>query len=138
LAKDSLNHLTVDDGSEEVEEARSVRLDDEVGTIAFAAGKMDIEGAELLAMRGATQMLKKQNPPVWLLEMTSLCERFRYTRNDLIQFMRGLGYSLAVYDAEQNRLLTTAELPNNKQNVLMVSDSCEKSVRERINGQRKL
>jgi FkbM family methyltransferase len=80
------------------EEVQTVRLDDYIETnridhIDFI--KMDIEGAELLALRGAGRLLAQENAPTILLEMGDVNSvGFGYKSTDLWDYLEGLGYRL--------------------------------------------
>jgi FkbM family methyltransferase len=51
--------------------------------------KMDIEGAELMFLRGAERLLAQEVPPVWMIEMALATTRgFGYLPDDLVQFLR--------------------------------------------------
>jgi FkbM family methyltransferase len=64
-----------------------------VGDVNFI--KVDIEGAEMMFLKGAQKLFKQKVPPVWLMEMAlQQTKNFGYLPNDLIEFMRGK----AVYD----------------------------------------
>jgi FkbM family methyltransferase len=64
-----------------------------VGDVNFI--KVDIEGAEMMFLKGAEKLFKQKVPPVWLMEMAfQQTKNFGYLPNDLIEFMRGK----AVYD----------------------------------------
>lgn len=57
--------------------------------------KMDIEGAELMMLKGADVLFQQGRPPLWVIEMALGTTRgFGYLPNDLIEFMR----SKADYD----------------------------------------
>jgi len=57
-----------------------------VGRVAFV--KLDIEGAELLFLRGAERLLRQSPPPTFVIEMAAATSRsFGYSPNDLIEFM---------------------------------------------------
>jgi len=131
-AKDSLNHLVSADPSDGVEEVQSVCLDDEVGAVSFAAGKMDIEGAEMLAMRGAINMLRKQNPPVWLIEWNELCHRFGHTRQLVADIFQETGYCLATYDADENCMHWLSSVLPAPKNIIAISKAHINRVDERM------
>jgi len=95
-------------------------------------GKMDIEGAELLAMRGAVRMLEAQNPPVWLLEVSDGCRRFGYSKQDLIEFLQKFGYRVMAYDADQNRLTSGNDRWRTNQNILLIAEAWRDAVEERL------
>ncbi len=73
-----------------------VSLDDVLGDRGYAMGKLDVEGFETAALRGAIRHLAAANPPVWQLEM--LDHRLRKagtSRADLVALLADHGYRLA-------------------------------------------
>jgi FkbM family methyltransferase len=82
-----------------------VTLDDVVaehgGTVDVL--KLDIEGAELFALRGASRVLERNRPIVFCEMLRKLTRPFGYHPNDIIDLMRGHGYSC--YRAEAGRLI---------------------------------
>ena len=63
-------------------EARNVR------DVSFV--KVDIEGAELMFLKGAGRLFRQQTPPIFLMEMAlQQTSGFGYLPNDLIEFLRG-------------------------------------------------
>lgn len=61
-----------------------------VGDVNFV--KVDIEGAELMFLRGATALFKQKLPPILMMEMALATSRgFGYVPNDLIDFLRETG-----------------------------------------------
>jgi FkbM family methyltransferase len=100
-----------------------VRLDDVLPDRVYAMGKMDIEGAEPLALQGAQGMLKAANPPVWLLEMNSLLHGFGWTERQLMDWLKDRGYALALYEVNR-RELRFADTPwRERPNVLAIAQS---------------
>jgi FkbM family methyltransferase len=65
--------------------------------------KLDIEGAELFALRGASRVLERNRPIVFCEMLRKLTRPFGYHPNDIIDLMRGHGYSC--YRAELGRLI---------------------------------
>ena len=65
--------------------------------------KLDIEGGELLALRGASRVLSEQRPIVFCEMLRKLARPFGYHPNDIIALMNGYGY--ACYRAETDRLI---------------------------------
>jgi FkbM family methyltransferase len=64
-----------------------------VGNVNFV--KVDIEGAELMFLRGAEKLFAQETPPIWLMEMAlQQTGNFGYKPNDLIEFMK----TRAAYD----------------------------------------
>lgn len=80
------------------EDVQTVRLDDyceahRIDHIDFV--KMDIEGAELLALRGAGRLLSRADAPTILLEMGDVNSvGFGYKSTDLWEHLENLGYRL--------------------------------------------
>jgi FkbM family methyltransferase len=68
--------------------------------------KLDIEGAELFALRGASSVLTAQQPIVFCEMLRKLALPFGYHPNDIIALMRGHGYDC--YRAEGERLVPFA------------------------------
>ncbi len=54
--------------------------------------KMDVEGAELLALRGAQAILEVHRPALYLEAWASHTERYGYSLAELFAFLEGLGY----------------------------------------------
>lgn len=68
-------------------------LDDIVGDRTCAMVKLDIEGAELLALDGASGLLEAANPPVWLVEIIETqLERFGASGEAIIERFAEHGY----------------------------------------------
>ena len=69
--------------------------------------KVDIEGAEMMFLRGAGRLFSRGELPIILMEMASAqTERFGYLPNELIKFMSGRGrYTFYRIDEERRKLL---------------------------------
>jgi FkbM family methyltransferase len=95
--------------------------------------KMDIEGAEILALKGAVSLLKKQRPYVWIMEINDTVNNFGLQKQDVVNFLEDYGYSLYQYDADTNQIqaITVEEKQGN--NVLAIADSALDFVRDRLN-----
>lgn len=70
--------------------------------------KLDIEGAELFALRGAASVLSTQRPIVFAEMLRKLAKPFGYHPNEIIELMRGHGYDC--YRAEAGRLIRFASM----------------------------
>lgn len=94
--------------------------------------KMDIEGAEILALKGALSLLKQQRPHVWILEINDTVSNFGHQKQDLVDFLNSYGYNLYHYSADTNQLspITVEEKKGN--NVLAIADSAVEFVRDRL------
>ena len=95
-------------------------------------GKMDIEGAEPLALQGAQRMLGESNPPVWLLEMNGLLRDLGFTEEGLAGWLWERGYDLAVYDADARDLKFFDKPWAGRSNVLAISRPGRDFVLERL------
>jgi FkbM family methyltransferase len=65
--------------------------------------KLDIEGGELYALRGASRVLTTQRPIVFCEMLRKLARPFGYHPNEIISLMAGHGYRC--YRAEASRLI---------------------------------
>jgi FkbM family methyltransferase len=100
----------------EADEGKSIiavpvaRLDDVIW-LDCAFGKMDIEGAEPVALRGAERLLREANPPVWLLEINGSLHAFGFTEAVFSAWLGEQGYDLGLYDADRQELSFTNSQP---------------------------
>lgn len=53
--------------------------------------KIDVEGAELLALRGAVETIERDHP-VLIVEVDRHCQRFGYEPADLLEWIKARGY----------------------------------------------
>lgn len=86
----------------------------------FSLGKIDVEGAEPLVLRGAETLLAHGNPPVWILEINGRLREFGCSESDLEAWLLARGYHLALYDARARRLTLTERAWAKAPNVLSV------------------
>lgn len=111
----------------------SVKLDtfDPYGQ--YAVGKMDIEGAEPLALAGAAARLRQGNPPVWLLEFAGYSTYYGVPGHEVVQRLDNAGYDCAVFNPELNKLeYTSTPWSRDLQNVLAVSRKNRNFVEQRL------
>jgi FkbM family methyltransferase len=77
-------------------EVDTITLDEfieEKGIINIDFIKMDIEGAELFALKGMTKLLSSANKPILVLEMTlSMMKQAGYSPGELLLFLSSYGY----------------------------------------------
>lgn len=101
-----------------------VLQDEPIANLTLA--KIDIEGAELLALKGAISLLQHQRPPVWIVELISPAQW------EVVDFLTNFGYHLYSYRAATNQLCPF--LPEQKQgnNLLVIADSALDFVRDRL------
>jgi FkbM family methyltransferase len=70
------------------------RLDDVVGSRRVHCLKVDVEGAELLVLRGATEILRRDRPVIVFESGPGGAERFGFTRGELYTFLTSRGYAV--------------------------------------------
>lgn len=83
---------------------RCVTLDNHFKDQQFAMAKLDIEGAEPLAIRGAIAHLRAGNPPVLQIEMDGYSKKFGIETHDFIDELASLGYDVGLYDVSNNTI----------------------------------
>ncbi|MDY6781651.1 MAG: FkbM family methyltransferase [Cyanobacteriota bacterium] len=71
--------------------------------------KCDIEGAELLFLKGATETLKRYHPMIYLEVCYQWTKDFDYEPKDIIEFLRPLGYSHFYWVDRQLQMLNNPE-----------------------------
>ncbi len=97
-----------------------------------AFGKMDIEGAEPIALRGAERLLEEGNPPIWLLELNGQLHAFGFTEAAFSDWLSLQGYDLGLYDADRNELNFKYDRPwELSPNVFAVARNHKQKVAER-------
>lgn len=102
---------------------QSIRLDDFKPGKHYAMGKMDIEGAEPLALKGALNKLYQANPPVWLLELAGYSQFYGMSSEEVIDFLKSNGYVCGVYEPEErNVVFTDQPWTLGVQNILAISE----------------
>lgn len=105
-----------------------------VGSIErLTLAKMDIEGAELLALKGATLLLQQHRPMVWILEINSQIQNFDYTAEDLVDFLDSHDYGLYKYSADNNQVYPISLGDKTGNNVLAIARPFLGLVHQRLN-----
>jgi len=66
--------------------------------------KIDIEGAELPALRGATQLLEASRPILFCELWDEYCRRYGHRAADLIRFLTERGYR--IYEVNKDKAIT--------------------------------
>ncbi|PSO72325.1 MAG: hypothetical protein BRC37_12020 [Cyanobacteria bacterium QH_3_48_40] len=88
--------------------------------------KMDIEGAELLALKGATSLLEKKCPQVWIMEILGTGS------TKLVNFLNSYGYNLYQYSADTNKISPISLEQKRGNNVLAIANTAIDFVRDRL------
>lgn len=128
--EDAVSHILESasqaDNSEVVEIRR---LDSFLPKQIFHLTKIDVEGFELPALRGASGLLENAFLPVMLLELNGSSERFGIQTYDILAFLESCGYRVGVYRHDENVISCSDHLWND---VLAFNEAGEKLIRERI------
>ena len=124
--------VTSDDDGKAASEQTCVRLDDVLAGGDFALGKMDVEGAEILALRGAGRLLERNSPPVWLLEFNGSMRAFGVDEREVAEWLDARGFDLARYESPARTLHFGAEPWQRTPNVLAISRSHRAHVLDRL------
>ena len=93
MRADSGHTSMVNDGGQR--QVKLVALDTwwrNTGVRSIQAIKIDIEGAELLALKGAVGLLREERPVLVCETEPEWQARFGYDQKDLLKFLEGLGY----------------------------------------------
>jgi FkbM family methyltransferase len=115
------------------QEVECTRLDSFDGYRSYAIGKMDIEGAEPMALEGASGRLQQANPPVWLLELAGYSNCYGVTSEQVVRQLAVAGFDCAVFDPESGRLeYTQAPWQLGAQNALAVAKTHRDAVERRL------
>jgi FkbM family methyltransferase len=99
----------------------------------FTLAKIDIEGAEILALEGAVSLLKQQRPRVWIMEINNTINNFGHSKQTIVDFLDKYGYKLYHYDATNNQLSCIDVDRQRDNNVLVIADNSINFVRDRLN-----
>lgn len=92
---------TADDVGSATVEVPTITLDDLRDRGPFSMVKLDVEGAEPLAMRGAERLVAEQPPAVWQLELVDrFVRRFGSSAAETAAWFTDRGYDACTYDAD--------------------------------------
>lgn len=98
--KDAFAYINIDAENGSIE---AIKLDDFIYTHKIEKTdiiKMDIEGAELLCFKGATNFFKNNKPIILFEGYEKNCQRFNYKLIELLEFLRGYNYDLTQLNSE--------------------------------------
>jgi FkbM family methyltransferase len=133
---DCTSHIDPDRKKSNSAEVEIVALQDYLPKEPYTMIKLDIEGYEPFAIRGMRDWLVQESPPVLQLELAGYSNKYGISSDQFIGELEQLGYFLAVYCPNTNRLIKTNkpwEIPSD--NVLAIHSRSESFVLERISGE---
>jgi hypothetical protein len=90
----------------------------QIDTIDFM--KVDVEGAELMVLQGACDILARGRISVMQLELNDALKRYGIQRSDIVELLGRHGYALYTYDCTQNKIDSVQEDNNIPQNVYAI------------------
>jgi len=90
----------------------------QVETIDFM--KVDVEGAELMVLQGASNILGRGGVNVIQLELNDALKRYGIQRADVVELLRNHDYDLYTYNCTQNRIDTVLDRQDTPQNVYAI------------------
>jgi hypothetical protein len=112
-------------------EVRTDTLDATLSPGPIALAKIDVEGAELLALQGFREHLGAGNPPVVMIEAhNGTLEKMGSSRAEVLTLLRDLGYEMHLFDAATSRLVPVP--PHSNEDVFAVHTADLPMVLERL------
>jgi FkbM family methyltransferase len=115
------------------------RLDRLLGEAPYAMMKLDIEGYEPFAIRGASQWTKKQIPPVMLVEVGGYSKKYGIGTQEFIEELDRIGYFTAIYHPESRQIEPAAKPWDvGVDNLLAIAKDRQEFVEDRIREQASL
>jgi FkbM family methyltransferase len=115
---------------------RQLRLDEALSGREAAAAKLDIEGAEPLALAGWEQSLRRGRPLAMLIEINDGIRRFGFEEAAFLRWLADRGYRAGLYDSERRRIQWCAEPWRLRENILAVHEPSLPEVLRRIQERR--
>jgi hypothetical protein len=91
-----------------------------IATIDFM--KIDVEGAELMVLQGAANVLAGSGIGVIQLELNDALKKYGIRRSDVVQLLEDYGYRLYTYECSRNELKLIQNGMNAPQNVYAIRD----------------
>ena len=99
----------------------------------YALAKLDVEGVELQALRGAESLIERQDPPVWLVEIIdSQLAKHGVSGEELVAWFADRGFAPAWYDSNTGVLDLASGVWQQHDNVFFVADDRLEDVRRRL------
>jgi FkbM family methyltransferase len=125
------------DSSSRGQRVRGTTLDAFEPYLDYAVGKMDIEGAEPMALKGAAKRLSDANPPVWLLELAGYSTCYGISSDEVVRQLAEAGFDCTYFDPASATLQNATEpWTLGLQNVIAVASSRRQIVEQRLASRR--
>jgi FkbM family methyltransferase len=130
----TINHVVTDKSIASVE-VSVVRLDDIINLASPALLKIDVEGYEYFALKGAIDLLKSPLLKGIIIELNGSGQRFGIDDKQIDSLLNEYGFSPFAYDPF-TRQVTSQNGPNTKDNTLYLKDLT--FIKERLEKSRKI
>ena len=121
-------------GMDRVVEVPQLRLDDGLQARRPAAAKLDIEGAEPLALQGWERSLGEGHPMALMIEINDGIRRFGFEEQAFMGWLGALGYRAGLYDSERRWIRWHEEPWRERENILAIHEPSLGEVLRRIEG----
>ena len=109
------------------------RIADLVEGRSYAFAKVDVEGVELEALRGAEPLIERCDPPVWMIEVFEhQLEKHATSARILDDWMHDHGFTAAWYDADTRELSYPTDAWTLHANLIYIADSRRAEVEARL------
>ena len=96
----------------------------------FTIAKLDLEGSEIDALKGAARLLREAVPQMWIIEWNlGLIGKRGHRPEELTDLLAGHGFRLVAIEGER---LVEAEPPRWSGNIIAVHDSAIAAIEERL------
>ncbi len=113
-------------------EVPQVKLDEILAGRRPAAAKLDIEGAEPLALAGWDRSLRQGSPMALLIEVNDGIRRFGFHESELAKWLAERDYRLGLYDSDRRLIEWCAAPWTRRENILAVYEPSLPEVLRRI------
>ena len=112
-------------------EVECTTLDDALADLpAFTVGKLDLEGSEIDALKGAARLLREGKPTIWIIEWNlGLIGKRGHRPEELTDLLASHGYRLVAIDGDS---VVEAEPPRWTGNIVAVQASHIPALEERL------
>lgn len=118
---DTTNHLLASNEAHSSIDVPLTTLDTVVSGRRVTLLKMDIEGYELPALRGASSLLASPDLKALIVEVNQSSDRYGYSSDDLLNIISAAGFASVAYDPYARRLSAIGE-KRISDNIIFVRD----------------
>ena len=84
--------------------------------------KIDVEGYELIALKGANKILMDDDFQVLIVEINGHCSRYGSTMKDVFNYIKGYGFIPVTYDAFKRKIIKINSINQDSDNTIFIKD----------------